>query len=345
VSWLYVGPLFGFDRGFERYLSLVDRERIEFASGGGARRAEQVTDVAIRFLEAPHTGPFFLFLHYFDPHMDYAPPAPYDTLYDPDYDGPADGSYAFARPYIDHVQSDARDVAARDRLHMQARYDGEIRYVDAQLERLFAALEASVGLDSSLVVLLSDHGEEFDDHGSMEGHGFTHYEEVLHVPLILRLPGRQHAGRVVSEPVELLDVAPTVLDLVGVPAPAAFQGRSLARFWNGSPPVDAPAMAYAETEHYGLSIRSLRGARFKLIQTSGEPRNAFGAPIRSGYELYDLTGDPDEQSDLWPDQRDAAQPLLSRLEALAPAAPAEPLEEVELPEIDAELLRRLGYAR
>ena len=110
VSWLYVGPLFGFDRGFDRYTALIDRGAIEFASGGGARPAAAVTGAAIGFLREPRERPFFLFVHYFDPHMDYRPPKPYDELYDPGYAGTADGSWSCTQPYNDAVTTDARET-------------------------------------------------------------------------------------------------------------------------------------------------------------------------------------------------------------------------------------------
>ena len=112
------------------------------------------------------------------------------------------------------AMSDLRDV-----------YDAEVASIDAQLRALFAELERRGTLGHAVVVLTADHGEEFKDHGGM-GHGKTLYDEQIHVPLIVLAPGAA-AGRVVDEPVALIDVAPTVLDLGGLPAAPSFEGRSL----------------------------------------------------------------------------------------------------------------------
>jgi arylsulfatase A-like enzyme len=343
VSWLYVGPLFGFDRGFDRYTALIDRGAIEFASGGGARPAAAVTDAAIGFLREPRERPFFLFVHYFDPHMDYRPPKPYDELYDPGYAGSADGSWSWTQPYNDAVTTNAREVAPRDREHMEALYDGEIRYVDSAIGKLLDAVERLVGLDECLIVLVSDHGEEFDDHGSMEGHGVTHYEEVLHVPLIVRLPGRRHAETVVDEPVELIEVGPAILEELGLDRPPSFHTRSLARFWNGSRAQGERSFAYADTSHYNIVKHSIRGRRFKVIHTKDTGHNAFGVPIRGGWEIYDLKNDPREQKDLWQTIPDEARPLIRRLEAFMAEDVNRSAPVGELPGIDRELLRSLGY--
>ena len=100
-------------------------------------------------------------------------------------------------------------------------------FVDDEIDRLLAAVDARSPLADSLVVVVSDHGEELGDHGSLEGHGWTLYEEILHVPMIWSFPDAAHQGTVVREPVGLIDVAPTILDFLGIESPVQFQGRSL----------------------------------------------------------------------------------------------------------------------
>ena len=171
-----------------------------------------------------------MWLHIFDPHWDYDPPPPYDTLFDPDYTGSADGKYGSIKPYIKAVAGyeSPPPLSPRDLEHIIALYDGEIAYVDANLGRLFSRI-AATGLDrDTVIVLVADHGEEFMEHGSLEGHQWTLYEEVVRVPLIVHVPGLE-GSRVATEVVSTVGVAPTLLDLLGVDggnSPAA--GRSLA---------------------------------------------------------------------------------------------------------------------
>ena len=115
VSWVYVGRSFGFARGFGEFHELIHRDRLRMASGGGAFRAEEITDRVITWLEKPHPEPLFLFVHYFDPHMDYVPPPPYDRQFDPDYSGPAQGTHAWLGRYIKYFPVPPATLPERDR--------------------------------------------------------------------------------------------------------------------------------------------------------------------------------------------------------------------------------------
>ena len=234
VTWIYVGEAFGFDQGFDEFHELIDRSGQRVLSGRGAFSAERTTDAVIARLEETLPQPFFLFVHYFDPHMHYTPPPPYDTLFDPDYTGEACGERGWLQPYIKTLQIDPAVIDPRDRAHVEALYDGELCYTDAHLGRLFEAIDTQVELDSCMVVFMSDHGEEFNDHGSMEGHGWTLYDEIIHVPLIFRMPGPGRPGTVIEDLVGLIDIGPTILQALGVAAPASFQGRSLTGLIDGS---------------------------------------------------------------------------------------------------------------
>lgn len=345
VSWVYLGEAFGFAQGFEEFTPLIDRSRLRMASGGGAFRAERVSNAAIRWIRRGQPDPFFLFVHYFDPHMDYDPPAPYDLFFDSDYAGEADGTHRWASRYIATVRPKHTAVDPRDKRHMRALYDGEIRYTDAQVARLLQAIDAAVGLDDCLVVLMSDHGEEFNDHGSMEGHGWTLYDEILHVPLIFRLPGRARAGTVIDGPVELLDIAPTILEIAGISAPSSFQGRSLAGLIHASEQSPPGPLVFAAHSRFNIVKHSVRGPRYKLIHTEDTGVNSFGVTIQPGFEFYDLREDPGELENLY----DEASPLVRhfepKLREFSSGRPAEAEEapRVQLPAEDIELLRSLGY--
>jgi arylsulfatase A-like enzyme len=294
-----------------------------WCSEGGA---EELNRIALAALSEWRGGDLALFIHYRDPHFPYAPPPPHDA-FDAGYAGPADGTN-FERFGPEH----AADVA-----HVRALYDGEVAYNDRQIGALLAALEQRGLLRDALLAYTSDHGEEFLDHGGWT-HSRTLYQELLHVPLLLKLPRGQ--ARRVAEPVSLVDLAPTVLDAFGITAPAAFQGRSLLAMAGGQQPQ--PRLVFAETQH-GLDKRdrvAVRDGRLKYVLVM--PR-APEPPRVLAEELFDLATDPREQRGL---PASSGQPRL-RAEALGfvERAQAEPSVS-EAPQLSAETLQRLralGY--
>ena len=185
-------------------------------------------------------------------------------------------------------------------------YDGEIVYLDKAIARFQQSLEAQRLLQNTLIVLTSDHGESLGEHGE-ETHGYFIYESTLRVPLILRWPAGagQYPARV-DEPASLVDVAPALLDFLGIPAPPQFQGRSLLRLLRPHPPDNEPL--YGESmyarDHLGCSpLRSIRMGRYKYIE----------APKP---ELYDLATDPRETQNRYDGDRSVALDLRARLLSL-----------------------------
>jgi arylsulfatase A-like enzyme len=347
VSWVYVAKKFGFDQGFAEFTELLPPEHLVDSSSRWSAKAEQVTDVVIRWLQSKPQRPFFLFVHYFDPHIDYEPPPPFDTMFDPDYSGEASGSFGWLERYIKGLHQVPNVIDPRDLEHVKALYDGEVRYTDTHLKRLFAAIEDTVGLDDSLLILTSDHGEEFNEHGSMEGHQWTLYDEVIRVPLVFRLPRDSRDSRLVESQVELIDVPATIVDYLELPAPPSFQGRSLARALTGKPPATGKRMAFAETRRFNMK-QSLRGERYKLIHTDDTGINRRGVPIVPGYELYDLQQDPGEQKNIYDESLPLAKVLVAQLENMRRAQPgvADAGQEgpaVELSDEERERLRAMGY--
>jgi len=340
VSWVYVGSKYGFSQGFDTYLELVDRARYEPASGGGAAPAAQVVDAAIAWLDTQPARPFFLFVHLFDPHMDYAPPPPYDTMFGGDPQA-ADGRYASLRRYIPYLGRPVPELPAAVRERVVSLYDGEIRYADAQVGRLLQAIDA-LG-EQSLVVVLSDHGEELGEHGSLEGHGWTLFDEVLHVPLVLRLPRDAEAGTVVEAPVTLLDVGPTVLDVLGLPAEPAFEGRSLLGLARGKSAPEGRLLV-AQTDRSGARLRAVRGERWKRIEVRDAGAASLGLPVRQGDSLFDLASDPGERRDVSASEPAIVRHLSAALAAAEAPREAPPPAQVVLSPEERERLRALGYA-
>lgn len=279
----------GFDQGFDRYTEVAD--------------VGQMVDgalAALATLGRPSTGsaaaaPFFLFLHTYEPHAPYVPPGRYaDTFVDRAYQGRIPSSdQAFATLLQAHGASaspgrfffsQVERANPADLRQLRDLYDAEILYTDQQLGLLIEAVRSGGLMEDTLVILLSDHGEEFLDHGDLEHRNL--YQEVLHVPLVIRLPraaGAGSAARRVSAVVRLVDVLPTVLDLLGLPIPAHAQGRSLQGLLRGE---TERRPRWVLSEFPGQRARALRGGSWKLILS------------RRGTELYDLATDPAERRDV-----------------------------------------------
>jgi arylsulfatase len=245
--------------------------------------------------------PVFLYLHYRDIHGPYAPPPPYDTRWTPPEP---------ARPFPRGVFRESDHAYLKLPNHRddvgcyEAQYDGCIRYTSDRLTELFAALREDGVLDDAIVVLMADHGEAFLEHGTLN-HGNVLFDELVHVPLVVRPPDGAPRGRRVPALVSLIDVPPTILDYVGLPAPARFPGRSLRPFIDGTAESAGDVVFFEAPDAVGA-----RTSRWKVIID-----RATGTP-----ELYDVQADPAERHALppaeWPPDASA---LVQRLRAHGPA--------------------------
>jgi arylsulfatase A-like enzyme len=314
TSHLYVSAVYGLDQGFDH---------LDFHQD---RKANDVADRALDLLDRFGDRPFFLFLHFYDPHWHYDPPPETLRLFESSYAGTLSGHWQ------DFSKRTRESLTEADLAHLLALYDGEIRFTDDHVGRILDHLAAR-GLDASTLVLVtSDHGEEFLEHGSWE-HQKTLYEEVVRVPLLLRGPGvpvRREAAQA-----SVIDVAPTILDWAGLPIPPSVQGRSLLR-------AAAEREAYGETDHTNDGTRKLflRGGQGSWKAVLSLARDS-AAVARE--EWYDLGRDHGEATSRPPP---AAQADAIRQRALARwradrAGAAGP--RVELTPEQRERLRALGY--
>ena len=226
-SWLSASKSFG--RGFDLYDDSVAFNPGSYRGFAGALNTH-VVDWLNAWNPPTQTQPLFLFLYYMDPHTWYYPPAPYDTLYDPDYTGPLTAE----------VYRDGQDVVGglivpteRDIEHLLALYDGEISYCDDQLGQLLGTLQGYGLLDDALVVVTSDHGQAFGEHNKWT-HGSCLYEEVLRVPFMARYPGIIAPGQAITAPVQNMDLMPTILDWSGISIPPDLQAVSLRPLLEGT---------------------------------------------------------------------------------------------------------------
>ena len=246
---------FGLDAGFDTYVDRFDLSRHRAVSLGSiARRASEVVDNAMPWLEEHGGDPFFAWLHFYDAHTPYDPPEPFRSRFSD-------------RPYA-----------------------GEIAYVDSQVGRVLQWLDSRGLTELTVVVVIGDHGESLNEHGEAT-HGLFIYEATTRVPFIVRSPYSATRGRRVPGVVRTEDVMPTVLDLVGRAAPEGIQGRSLAPLLAGAATdlnLDAYSESFYARNHYGWSeLRSLRSGRFKFIATTRPELYDLERDPRERKNLYD----------------------------------------------------------
>lgn len=335
---------YGFRSGFDLYddFTILCDVPIDGAAERGDSEpihvrstSAETTRLAVPWLAARKNDPskpFFLFLFYFDPHYDYLPISPYDALF-------TDSRYTGMQKGHGIRRLRGRNISADDKTQIMALYDGEIRCVDDQINQLLSELHRLGLYDSTMILVTGDHGEEFWDHGST-AHGHTLYDELLHVPLVVRLPGGRHAGKRIDANVGLIDVMPTILDSVGLPSPDPCQGRSLMPSLNEDWPSHVPLIAEISTEYRLSAIRL--GARKAILKHSAA---ATGDVV----SLFDLGEDPHEQRNLAGTAQEAGfTPLLSLLRSRRRLGNALPLPAKQKPALDPAVLRQLrslGYVQ
>src|SRR5437867_3976113 len=254
----------GFDRGFDFYDNFPQHSPSNLRWGRAERRGMDVVHRAQTWLAAHPAGPHFVWVHLYDPHDPYEPPAPYSLTY-------------------------------KDRP-----YDGEIAYADSALANFVAYIKKQGWYEDSLVAVVGDHGEGLGEHHE-NTHGIFLYDSTTHVPLIVKLPSWSNAAKVVDAQVRTTDILPTVLDLLHVPVPEQLDGESLKPYFDGE--NSASRTAFGETDYplrFGWApLRSVRTDGFKFIEAPkpelydlqkdpGELKNEYGPTnemVQKGREL------------------------------------------------------------
>lgn len=308
----------GFARGFRTFFSPPSRPGAE---GQDQPAAAELTGRVLPWLQAHRDGPFFLYVHYIDPHDPYENPDIVNNRspFGRPYSGPLTGRHVHG-VYTGRIPLEDPE---RDTEHLKALYDSEIHYVDRFIGRLIDSIPPEV-LENTLVVLTADHGEEFREHGGWK-HGFTLYEDQIHVPLLVRWDGRIPAGSRLRGTVRLIDLVPTLVGAAGGKTSPSWQGVDVMPALTGKAPL--PRLA-AFAQH--MMIGPLRAAavldRKKLIlfnpRTPYAPADELQAHLWTQdlarlkrVEMYDLTRDGKEKSNLAPSaaaQVDQLQPLIHR---------------------------------
>ena len=316
-SNLHISRESGMGQGFDRFVSLglVDAAMVHAAVQGLKHELRQ-------------SEPFFLWVHYYDPH------APYQARFPAIEDYGAD--MALAREWEDREIHTRADYL-RDNPEILATlvdlYDSEIHHTDSFLRKLF---EEVIPGENNLAVIVADHGEAFLEHGFV-AHGMSLFEEELRVPLVITAPGGRAKGMRVPSPVSALDIYPTVLDYAGVEAPAGLCGVSLRRHLEGPAPGELrPVISELGIDDW-VPMRSIALGRWKYIE--------MRIDHRIERQLFDLSADPEEERNLVTEQGDVARRLYVELERrLGPWSCAETArQEISLSSEDRQKLESLGY--
>jgi arylsulfatase A-like enzyme/Tfp pilus assembly protein PilF len=295
----------GFDRGFDFYdADFHATQPGEDRYHSVERRAGDVADRALHWLSQHPQGPFFIWLHFYDPHDPYDPPPPFKERY------------------------------------ATAPYDGEIAYADSVVGSFMEALRQRGLFQGSVIAIAADHGEAFGEHGE-ERHGMFLYDETVHVPLLLKLPAQKFAGRRVDSRVGLVDIAPSMLQAAGVAAPATMQAPSLLALLEAATPAPddkerVPDRAiysestYAHRIFDASELRSWRAQKYLYVQ----------APKR---ELYDSSLDPEAVKNLAASAKAVADTLDTQLSGFQQKTSSAQTESAKLDPVQVEKLRALGY--
>jgi arylsulfatase A-like enzyme/Flp pilus assembly protein TadD len=262
------------------------------------RRAEEVNRAAFEWLKKQKGSPVFLFLHYYDPHDAYEPPEPFATTF------------------------------------KESLYAGEIAYTDHCIGRVVDKLKSLGMYESSLIIVTADHGEMLGEHGELT-HMYFIYQSAMKVPLIYKLPGSNGSQRIDCL-ASIIDIVPTVCDLLDIDPPVGIQGKNLAGYFSNKPPQPKDRYLYCEslypTKYEANSLLGLMSKRWKYIQTTRP-------------ELYDLQKDPGEQTNLVGAQPHRARILKDRLAQILEQTVRQEKDQEEAP-LDAEALKHLhslGY--
>ncbi len=353
-----VGSEFGFGQGFDTYLE--SWKSPPPTPGGDSTTAETVNELARAIIDGlDGSKPYFLWIHYLDPHAPYTPPEPWSDRFQDDEWFTPEPRIAI-RADRDRQQMTAIGASqvldGRDELAFYvARYDAEIAYTDHQIGSLLEAMDGNGLLDNTLTVFTSDHGESLGEHYYYFDHGRFGFQTCVRVPFIVHFPGVVPPG-VDSEPVELIDLAPTLLEAAGVDLDDGrwMQGRSLSpRLWPpGDAPTEEPKYAFTEAG-YGENrqwLKIVRDRRFKLTNaTVPADQRWIGGPDVP-WILYDLENDPDELENVAESFPAEFRRLRNVLRAWWDEAPFEVqvdegtnAEPREMDEVTREQLKALGY--
>jgi arylsulfatase A-like enzyme len=340
----------------------VLHEAESLPSGIRGKNAREFVDRFLPWLEAHKDVPFFAMIHAVDPHSDYEPNRPYDSLWaEPDAKKKHEDWTEKVKPFIESNFMKDLGLPLKQELEKAGIdpeefvkieldwYDGSIRGADVELGRVLEKLDELGIAEKTLVVFLSDHGEEFLDHGG-HFHEENVYGELVNVPLALRWPGTLASGRVVEDTVQLLDLAPTVLDLAGLSIPESMQGQSLRPLldpegkWRARPAISEWRRRTDQRNSRMVDAFSIIEGEWKLVRNVERPEDV------PEFELYHHRTDPLDQKNVASDHPEIVERLAQQLEAwhkwaLENRLPSDGEAAEAMTSEELQRLRSLGYVQ
>jgi arylsulfatase A-like enzyme len=311
----------GFDQGFDLYSSFPDK------SDHLDRVFIKKVEVVIDWIKNNPNEKFFAFLHTFEVHHPYTPKKEYLRMFDNSYSGALPGH--ISRELLANINEGRMEMSAEDKQHIINAYNGEIFSMDKAFGVLLDFLKKQNLYENTLIVFTSDHGEEFAEHGRMGWHGHALYDEQLKVPLIIKLTNSKHASIIIGEQARSLDILPTLLDVLNIPALECFEGVSLLRWLNkrNRPVLFAVSQQDTAGQTHPTSIRT---GKWKLYDE----------------KLFNLESDPLEQKEVQTGYRRIRKELRSELDyILSLNQSAEENQSVDLSEGTLKTLKSLGYLK
>ena len=314
----------GFAQGFDSFYELWKKGDSIYKSIKNPEiflypTAQDVNSVAKHWLKNNYREKFFLFVLYIDPHFPYLIPEGSAIKYDKDYNGPIVSSIPQIAETLKSAKSSGKLVDEwlyfcnsfwkrfrdnqEDRNHIIALYDSKISYLDKHAGQLIATLEELGIKDDTLIIFTSDHGESLFER-EMRGHHGLPYDEQIHIPLLISYPNRLPVNKIINSQVQLIDIMPTILDILDLSTDFKLQGKSLLPYIMDEKQTDINHWTYTDviTEN-NVFARAIRDQEWKLI-TTDKPRKE---------KLYNLQQDPEELHDVAPTKKKALQSLKGHL--------------------------------
>lgn len=330
--------IFNFDQGFDFYDDYLMRDKLYYAAMRNFQsnfpffkkitgktfcfsdrdNIKLANERIIPWLEKYKTNNFFMYLHYMDPHDPYSPPAPYDKMY----------------PYVEG------DINSKN----ISLYDGEIRFADEHIGRLFEKLKSLGVYDKTLIVITSDHGEAFGEHND-ERHGHTVYNELLKVPLIIKHPGSEKANVRIKKQVRSIDILPSILDLLNISYKKSLDGASLSTLMGNNEKEDSGEYIYVNNNYDEIYVLEalVKNNYWKYIYTEKSPLRNIEEVGHE--ELYDLIDDPRELNNLIKQHPEISKTMRKKLDFYKKHCEKQAMlpSQVELDKETIRNLKSLGY--
>jgi len=340
----FVSAVFGFSDGFDSYYERTDEVLLDKAAELNFR------DVA-RWIDSNKNKNYFLFIHTYQPHDPYACPAPYKTMF---LSENSKWSHINLNGYLGGKNAIFKELPEDERQNIIDLYDAEIRYTDEKLiGPLIQKLKELALYDQTMIIFTSDHGEEFYDHGGW-GHGHSLYDESLKVPLLIKFPESKYSGSKVENIISFVDVVPTILDEMGINSSRYdLDGKSLIPILEGKDKKDRIFLSDVGENilnmHLPQKIATNEGKTKLILNKTIHRENReffrFPPPSTKAVELFDLSSDPLENSNIVDQESSLANRIIDRIEEIYKSAKRKKTGQAVLDEELKKQLRALGYIK